>query len=749
MPTNPITNIPSYSAPKPTPPPGSEESWYLKKLLPGDFAQGMDQYMQKPSIDMGPGVQVPPELQKSRGKAMGPVLSGVMKGSAEMLDTVNTPLGLGALIAVTATTGMPPSLVTSAIKAGIGVGAIYDAASKVPQAKEAFESGNTEEGVRLLTHVLPDLGAVLPMTTINADGVKLPEALTSGAKRIATDEGGFAEYRTPGGRRTTVTNPMKQHRLAEGGQLTEVPPVEMPAKGEVPQLKPPKSVASAAEPPAAAPAAASTLSIMDKHRMMQDITSNPYLDEATKRAALAELWGAPSTPAQPSPDTAWAKENAPSIVKAAEAKLPSTPTLPSKITAAEPINFEQGIADVLKSTPKVELTQAELGTTGGSGKKQPPSYVGKTATEKYSYKGIDSAGKPVPKANEALTPSTPEELNNALDALERGEGRPVNIVRRGLGDAKTTKGTLLYNVLDPQGRPTTTYAYMPDNYSGDPFPIKIGEVMMPNPSGKVHEMNVPRHAQRTYDLGMEISVPRKAEVTEGQRVKLPDGALGTHVEDVPGGPREVEYYKKNLQRKAASGDSKAIADLEAFNTFIAKKGYPTLSRVKMDDGRWVDFMPEELTKVETAKPSNSTPSTQIKPETQKARIEVEQRMSAAGGKRAQPAKKLSMGSGLGEPEQPVKRLAPTVTYDHMTDAQLSSARQSVIKQIKDLKAEAQTKKDIPQEVSIINRNIDNLRKNMEQINFFLDESSASERSKYQSKAIEPIPPPTTPPPLKK
>ena len=62
-----------------------------------------------------------------------------------------------------------------------------------------------------------------------------------------------------------------------------------------------------------------------------------------------------------------------------------------------------------------------MGAPTGKGAKGKPSYVGKTLEEKYTPK--EPAAQPE-AIKAAATPTTHEELNTAIEAFNKGEGRP-------------------------------------------------------------------------------------------------------------------------------------------------------------------------------------------------------------------------------------------------------------------------------------------------------------------------------------
>lgn len=456
--------------------------------------------------------------------------------------------------------------------------------------------------------------------------------------------------RTPGGRISTKTRLSPESIGRKPLAAPEVPPEPLPGLAKpTPAAAPP---ATAPTQPASEGYAAKPVTLPEEaapppgsalERAIVAMMEHNRLLSEQLRMLTERVTGTP----QPTPAAA-APEVAPKA-PAAKAAAPATPTTPA--AAAPTGDLATQIQQSIAEAPKVELTAAELkgmGATPGK-KKGPVSYVGKTLEEKYAPK--EAAAQPE-AIKAAQTPRNQAELRDAIDAFNRGEGRPVNIVRRGLGGAKPTRGVILDNIKDMKGKPTEFYSYMPENWSGDPFPIRIRE-MEPNPMGKSYEMNVPRHAQRTYDLGMEVAVQRKPDIVKGQRVRLPDGSLGTHVDDVTGGPNAIKYFMKNLEEAAKGGDPTAQTRFELFKSKLATKGYPQLARVAMDDGRWIDFAPEELTQVGPEKVTTTQPSKQIKPETAKAQKEVEEKMTAAGPARAQ--KPIPPPPGPQEPGQPVQR----------------------------------------------------------------------------------------------
>lgn len=852
MAINQITGIPSY----PPPPPGNERKVRIpnmQELLEGNTVQvptmgdllGPQPQVQstlepiptsmprskftepRKSIEQSTYEAMPPAMQKT-GK-------GVMRGVSKLANPMLTGPGLAQLAAITAATAFGPPVVIGLLKLGFTAQGIHDLAMKLPEAQQAFQSGDEETGISLLTQAVPSLGMTLAGTRVTPGefgalgeagasaagklqdfgkamtpdlqnlaaseagfitleildkfgnqigtrsfqggatvpggyvgdipsgakvrmvmsgkptGLEVPKALewaynrvpetniefidaTSGGRTPVSREAfigaasrasvpqipppptsrpaprsgmGLAAgepLRTPGGRRSTVTDPFKLQKMQEERPYVEMeaptPPVTPKVQPEIPTTPLPEGYQGAAKevripeapPQAAAQPAQPIPGSMLEQAFVAMMEHNKLLSEQLRLLTERVMGGqAPAPTASPvaPPTAAAAPPKAPQVAPTEAAVKPPVATTPEGDLASQ-------ITAAMQAAPKVELSAADKGIPIGKGKKGPVSYVGKTVEEKYAPK--EPAAQPE-AIKAAATPTTPEELKIALEAFERGEGRPINVVRRGLGDAKPTRGTLLYNIKDMRGKPTEHYAYMPENWTGDPFSIKISEVL-PRTGGRTHVMNVPRHAQRTYDLGMEVAVPRKADIVKGTRVKLPDGSLGTHVEDVVGGKDAIKYFMKNLRDKAKQGDQDAIAKFRSLQPKLAEKGYPTLARVALDDGRWIDFIPDELTKVEELAPSTTKPSTQIKPKTAEALKEVESRMKAAGGERAQPEKMIQQeGEGIsGEAIAKAKGLVrpmDDLTKQRIKDQLIAEAKRNRQKPVHSIKVEEPIKPTPP------------------------------------------------------
>jgi hypothetical protein len=438
--------------------------------------------------------------------------------------------------------------------------------------------------------------------------------------------------RTRSGRISTVTDPFKLQKMQQQSQTyidleqptTPAAPKTIPEPTTTPisyeqhmanqqaqraAALPPEQPSPAApqEPPSSSYMERALAAIMEQNTLMRQ-----YIEALLSNKSAPTGAAAPATPTGPSLPTAG---------KPAAPPPPTPPATPPAASAVEaPGTLEADVMAAIKEAPKVELTAAEKGYAPST-KKGSTSYVGKTLEEKYA--STDPAA-----SSTAVTPRTLDELRTAVAEFEAGRGKPVNVVRRGLGDAPPTKGTLLYNIL-VNNKPSDRYAFMPDNWSGNPFDVKISDLIV-RPEGKSQVMTIPRFSQRTFDLGFEVAVPRKAQITKGTRVRLPDGSLGTHVENVTSGKKAIEYFLKNLKKAAKDGDPEAQTKYQLFKSKIESKGYTELARVKLDDGRWIDFIPEELTPVEELAPSKTKPSTKISKQTKLERKEVEKRMKSAG-----------------------------------------------------------------------------------------------------------------------
>ena len=394
-------------------------------------------------------------------------------------------------------------------------------------------------------------------------------------------------YRTDSGRLGTVTNPMKLHRrqdieIQQAQQLAETLPLKKPGKaeGKVKQarfpMEPvpiPTDVPEAPETPAAPPTAAADQVIPGsalERAIMAMMEHNRLLSQQLTMMTERMAGGMPPQQAQ-TPPTPVAPQKTPRV-KAPEASTPQPPTPGTPSTPAPiPADLASEVQAAIKDAPQVQLTQAELkGMGGGKPKKGPVSHVGETMEQKYAPE--EPAAQP--EAIEAAHTSTnPAELRAALDEMNKPsmvssykgkEGtptkgaRPIWIRRRGLGNVKTSSGYVNRNILDNRNKPTDYYEYMPENWSGDPFAIKISE-MEPDPMGASHVMNVPRHAQRTFDKGMQITVPRKAGTSE--RYIMPSGGTGTKLRDVPISPEDVDAMARRLENSTEPGAKKKYEEL--------------------------------------------------------------------------------------------------------------------------------------------------------------------------------------------
>ena len=129
-------------------------------------------------------------------------------------------------------------------------------------------------------------------------------------------------------------------------------------------------------------------------------------------------------------------------------------------------------------------------------------------------------------------------------------------MRRGLGGAKATRGVILDNIKDMKGKPTEFYSYMPDNWSGDPFPIRIHD-MQPAPAGASYAIPVPRHGTRTFDLGSQLTVGRRAQNVE--QFQMPSGGTGYKVKETKLPPELVDTMASRLEKQ---GTPEAMAKLK-------------------------------------------------------------------------------------------------------------------------------------------------------------------------------------------
>jgi hypothetical protein len=118
----------------------------------------------------------PAQQREMLPKGMQQAGAGAMHGVSELGNEMATPQGLAGMVAITALTGLPPGPVLSLIKAGLSYAAISQLMDTAPEAMDAFQRGDIEEGTRLATHAAAQTGMAVGTPLIKGRMPANPEA---------------------------------------------------------------------------------------------------------------------------------------------------------------------------------------------------------------------------------------------------------------------------------------------------------------------------------------------------------------------------------------------------------------------------------------------------------------------------------------------------------------------------------------------------------------------------------------------
>jgi len=536
-----------------------------------------------------------------------------------------------------------------------------------------------------------------------------------------------------------ANTPLEQvNRMRAGAGL---PPREAPA---APVVTPVEEAAPVPTPEAPAPTAPtpsptgaqpSPMEMM----LMAMMESNRLQAEYNRLMSQWLMQGGRGAPPAPAPSSA------------PMAPTPATPTPPASTAPTGAAANTAGAAAVRATLAKrPELAEAtKTGATASRGPRRFREVEGEAATGERPYRTVEERDayyanllqqkrtpkeaiftKDAPvgaadrgrkmvkgtpeKTPEAVEPRTKEEFTEAVRNAADHDGPPVRIRRIGLGERKPQEGYILYEVENSRGKPTGTYAFMPDGYSGEPWIIPAKEIAFIGQA--THEMNIPRFGTRQHVLGIEVAAQAPANRLKGPRVRLADGTLGVKVGEVQGGMKDVRNFILNLKDNAA-GDPALLEVVAKYEAELAEQGFIKLDRVALDSGKWVDVLPEEVTIISEAKtisPSKYRPkkpraTPKLAAQTKKAQKDVEKRMAKAGGERAQPETPIEERlAGQGISAEAIDKATGRTRRDPFTEYQGKSKEQlkhmiaETNKQGKELLAEAAAKaKAMPGEAAAL------------------------------------------------
>ncbi|MFA5352615.1 MAG: hypothetical protein WC291_00125 [Thermodesulfovibrionales bacterium] len=203
--TNPLQPPPGYKPVQPsklTSPQEleSETSIYNRPLFPMRFGEAAKVFSEREvTPTQGLGQALPTPLRKTYGQQM-PAAMGAMQGAGEMIDFFNTPVGAASAVAVSPmiqglskATRIPESMIQGLMKVGFTAQGIHGLTQSMPEMKAAFERGDIQEGTRLLTHNVANMGMAATGATMTEANLAPTAGTMATIGKVLGDEGGFMQ----------------------------------------------------------------------------------------------------------------------------------------------------------------------------------------------------------------------------------------------------------------------------------------------------------------------------------------------------------------------------------------------------------------------------------------------------------------------------------------------------------------------------------------------------------------------------